>query len=215
MRMMLVRRASVRSWAEGIIAAGVVLLVGACGAEPNPGSTSSASPSHAPASLAPLATTPSSAQTRSITAAPEGMAGCDSPITDNLPVVNPPDNKLPHYGYGIGPVFWTGQEPWFDGPPGSNRASGSVGARHGPFHPQRSSRRRTGPVRRPKHDRPIDILSMGIYAGTVHAFRSGLLDDDREVRQLDCSCAIQRPAGSATARMKGPEITSCAVSRSV
>jgi hypothetical protein len=106
----------IRLWTGWIIAAGVVLLTGACGGVPNPGSTSLASPSEAAPSLTPQTTTALETQAPSITAAPEGKAGCDSPITDNLPVVNPPDNKLPHYGYGTGPVYWTGQEPWFDGP---------------------------------------------------------------------------------------------------
>lgn len=44
-------------------------------------------------------------------------ATCDLPRQDTLAVVNPPDSggvrtKLPHWGYGAGPVYWSGQDVW-------------------------------------------------------------------------------------------------------
>jgi hypothetical protein len=44
-------------------------------------------------------------------------AACDSPRQETLPVVNPQDSggvrtKLPHWGYGTGPVYWSGQDVW-------------------------------------------------------------------------------------------------------
>jgi hypothetical protein len=105
-----------RLWTARLIAGGFLLVVGACGTVPHSELTSSSPSSDAAASQAPRTTTPPSAQAPSITSAPLGTAACDSPITNNLPVVSPSGDKLPHYGYGTGPVYWTGQEPWFDGP---------------------------------------------------------------------------------------------------
>jgi hypothetical protein len=41
-----------------------------------------------------------------------GDPSCDSPLTNDLPVVQPVGDKIPTYGLGTGPVYWSGQNVW-------------------------------------------------------------------------------------------------------